>query len=86
MKGSIRPGADKEQMKAYVESLSSGESGTAKAGGRGGAGGVESDDDDGCPRGWIINGCYWCGTDVCVNPGWVGTKCPSCGGYFLITR
>lgn len=76
-KGTISAGATVEDMAAHIESLAAHEKGLAD----------QCDDHSSCAqRGWIINGCYWCGADGCVNPGWIMATCQACGKPYVVNR
>jgi hypothetical protein len=76
MKSTIQEGATKESMAAQAQTLGADQKGD----------GFKCDPGDCTQRGWIINGCYWCGYDCCVNPGWLSAQCYNCGGWFLVSR
>jgi hypothetical protein len=76
MKGTISAGATHEDMGARAAGVKEGEKGR----------GFKADGDSCSQRGWIINGCYWCGEDGCVNPGWAMAQCHSCGKWYVVSR
>ena len=75
-KGNIKEGASHEDMATHAE--------TVDAGGKGSA--INCDHAQCSQRGWIINGCYWCGVDGCVNPGWLMASCWKCAKWFFVNR
>lgn len=76
MKGKIQKGATHDDMESHAESLGAGQKGI----------GAQADRESCKQRGWIINGCYWCGEDCCVNPGWLSAQCCNCGKWYLVSR
>ena len=76
MKSTIHQGSTSEGMATHAETLSADQKGA----------GFQCASSDCTQRGWIINGCYWCGMDCCVNPGWLSAQCCKCGKWYLVTR
>lgn len=82
LKGTLGDGTKTpEELKALFDGLAADQKGETQN-----SAGGEILDGGGCPRGWIVNGCYWCGADSCVNPGWLMARCHRCGGSYFVSR
>lgn len=76
MRGTIQSGASHDEMAIHAQTLSAEQKGK----------GCSSEQGSCKQRGWIINGCYWCGEDCCVNPGWLSAQCHHCGKWYFVSR
>jgi hypothetical protein len=76
MKGTIKAGSTAEDMHTHAASVAAGQKGSA----------VKCEPAECSQRGWIVNGCYWCGRDNCVNPGWLMAQCCNCGKWYFVSR
>lgn len=72
----IGPNTTKQDFDDYARTLPGDQKGIA----------VSCESGDCVQRGWIINGCYWCGADCCVNPGWLTAQCWHCHNWFAVSR